>query len=80
MTVLLYLPNFPSLPIYFLRYFQCEPKFGLFAPAHKIKKIADASVVSEASSKGQIDSSPVSTAEEEKGIGSETAVSIVIQI
>ena len=23
------------------RYFQCEPKYGLFAPAHKIKKIAD---------------------------------------
>lgn len=30
-----------SVTLYCCRYFQCEPKYGLFAPAHKIKKIAD---------------------------------------
>ena len=26
----------------YFSYFQCEPKYGLFAPVHKIQKVADA--------------------------------------
>lgn len=48
------------------RYFQCEPKYGLFAPAHKIKKIASAPAASSAPSESQSDSSAAPAVAEEK--------------
>ena len=47
------------------RYFQCEPKYGLFAPAHKIKKIADGhSPVTVDTPKAGESPAPLVTAEE----------------
>ena len=58
-----------------LRYFQCEPKYGLFAPAHKVKKIADAPAASSAPSQGQSDSPAAPAVAEEKTSKDEVIVS-----
>ena len=58
-----------------LRYFQCEPKYGLFAPAHKIKKIASAPAASGAPSESQSDSSAAPAVAEEKTSRSAVIVS-----
>ena len=62
----------------FVRYFQCEPKYGLFAPAHKIKKIADGPPATESPSQSQTEQPTSLAPAEERATKTEVSVSILV--